>query len=159
MSTEKTLPAVTLRLMTEAEFGPWREISLIDYAASLAAANGLDAKAANKMAGGHYDRLLPDGVGTAEHLLWIALDDGKPIGSLWIHVKNAKSAFVYMLLVDTDQRGRGYGRAIMLAAEHECRARDLDRLELNVFGQNRTAINLYDSLGYEVTTQQMRKLL
>ncbi|WP_328989952.1 GNAT family N-acetyltransferase [Kribbella sp. NBC_01245] len=159
MSTEKTLPAVTLRLMTEAEFGPWREISLIDYTASLASANGLDAKAASDMAGGHYDRLLPDGVSTTEHLLWFALDEGEPVGSLWIHVKNGKSAFIYMLLVDADQRGRGYGRAIMLAAEDECRARDLDRLELNVFGQNRTAINLYDSLGYEVTTQQMRKLL
>ncbi|MFC0624825.1 GNAT family N-acetyltransferase [Kribbella deserti] len=159
MSTATPPPAVTLRPMTEAEFGPWRELSMTGYAASLADANHLDPATATEMASNQYDRLLPEGLATAEHLLWIALHGEDPVGSLWIHVKASKSAFIYMLLVDADQRGKGYGRGIMLAGEQECRALGLDRVELNVFARNRTAINLYDSLGYEVTTQQMRKLL
>jgi ribosomal protein S18 acetylase RimI-like enzyme len=47
----------------------------------------------------------------------------------------------------------------MLAAEQECRDRHIDRLELNVFGGNEAAIALYTSLGYGVTSQQMRKQL
>ena len=57
------------------------------------------------------------------------------------------------------QRGNGYGRAIMLAGENECRRRGYARLDLNVFGTNRTAISLYESLGYTVSSQQMSKRL
>ncbi len=61
--------------------------------------------------------------------------------------------------MDADQRGKGYGRSIMLAGEEECRRRGYEFLDLNVFGNNSTAISLYDSLGYVVTSQQMRKTL
>jgi ribosomal protein S18 acetylase RimI-like enzyme len=47
----------------------------------------------------------------------------------------------------------------MLAGEEECRRRGHQYLDLNVYGDNGTAIGLYDSLGYVVTSQQMRKTL
>jgi ribosomal protein S18 acetylase RimI-like enzyme len=47
----------------------------------------------------------------------------------------------------------------MLAGEEECRRLGHRHLDLNVFGNNTTAINLYTSLGYTVTSQQMRKEL
>jgi ribosomal protein S18 acetylase RimI-like enzyme len=47
----------------------------------------------------------------------------------------------------------------MLAAEDECRRLGHKQLDLNVFGDNTTAIGLYDSLGYTVISQQMRKEL
>jgi ribosomal protein S18 acetylase RimI-like enzyme len=47
----------------------------------------------------------------------------------------------------------------MLAGENECRHRGYARLDLNVFGTNRTAINLYESLGYTISSQQMSKRL
>jgi ribosomal protein S18 acetylase RimI-like enzyme len=61
--------------------------------------------------------------------------------------------------VHEDQRGKGYGRSIMLAGEDECRRRGHEYLDLNVYGDNGIAIGLYDSLGYVVTSQQMRKTL
>jgi len=61
--------------------------------------------------------------------------------------------------VSAGHRGKGYGRAIMLAAEDELRQRGAERLGLNVFGTNRTAIALCDSLGFAVTSQQMSKPL
>ena len=67
--------------------------------------------------------------------------------------------FIFGIEVDEDQRGKGYGRSIMLAGEEECRRRGFEYLELNVYGKNTTAIALYDSLGYVVTAQQMRKTL
>ena len=67
--------------------------------------------------------------------------------------------FIFGIEVHSGQRGKGYGRAIMLAGEDECRRRGYAQLDLNVFGNNRTAISLYESLGYTVTSQQMRKRL
>jgi ribosomal protein S18 acetylase RimI-like enzyme len=67
--------------------------------------------------------------------------------------------FIYGVEVDSGQRGKGYGRAIMLAGEEECRRLGHKHLDLNVFGDNTTAIGLYDSLGYAVISQQMRKEL
>jgi len=47
----------------------------------------------------------------------------------------------------------------MRAAEEELVHRGVTKLGLNVFGGNTTAIRLYESLGYEVISQQMSKPL
>jgi ribosomal protein S18 acetylase RimI-like enzyme len=39
------------------------------------------------------------------------------------------------------------------------RSRGVGALELNVFGDNARAIRLYETFGYHVVTQQMRKSL
>jgi len=57
------------------------------------------------------------------------------------------------------RRGQGFGRALLAAAEEEVRRHGIGALTLNVFGDNPTAISLYTSAGYQVTTQQMRKAL
>ena len=44
-------------------------------------------------------------------------------------------------------------------AEAEVRARGMTAIGLNVHGQNMIARSLYDSLGYAVTAQQMKKPL
>ena len=45
-------------------------------------------------------------------------------------------------------RDRGYGRDLMLAAEHEAARLGADSIGLHVFGFNTSAITLYESLGY-----------
>ncbi len=47
----------------------------------------------------------------------------------------------------------------MLLAEQEATARGMTSVGLNVHGQNTVARGLYDSLGYQVTAQQMKKVL
>jgi RimJ/RimL family protein N-acetyltransferase len=47
----------------------------------------------------------------------------------------------------------------MLLAEQECRQLGLRTLRLNVFGPNVVARRLYESLGYEITSQNMAKQL
>jgi ribosomal protein S18 acetylase RimI-like enzyme len=68
-------------------------------------------------------------------------------------------AWVYAVEVDEAFRGRGYGREAMLLAETEARARGMRSLGLNVHGSNTIARSRYTSLGYHVTTQQMKKTL
>ena len=67
------------------------------------------------------------------------------------------TAWVHEVLVDAGERGKGYGRAIMRAAEQELARRGVTRMALNVFAANTAAIQLYESLGYRVTAQQMAK--
>ena len=61
--------------------------------------------------------------------------------------------------VDEEFRGRGYGRQTMLLAEGEAAARGMTSVGLNVLGNNTVALGLYNSLGYQMTAQQMKKVL
>jgi GNAT superfamily N-acetyltransferase len=67
-------------------------------------------------------------------------------------------AFLYDIEVDEPHRGKGYGRALLTAAEEAARSRGVSALELNVFGGNATSIGLYESAGY-IVVQQMRTRL
>jgi ribosomal protein S18 acetylase RimI-like enzyme len=82
-------------------------------------------------------------------------------GSVCCGWRNAISArrvlYIYNIEIDEPQRGHGYGRTAMLLAEAEARSRGIDRVELNVFGGNDVARNLYRSLGYVETSIQMGK--
>lgn len=151
-------PLVTLRPITDTEFASWRDRAAASFAAGIGPAQGLDPAGALEFAYRETDRLLPEGAGTENHLIWLACAGGEPVGSLWINTRT-RGAFIYGIEVDADHRGKGYGRAIMLAGEDECRRLGFSQLDLNVFGDNSTAIRLYESLGYTVTSQQMRKEL
>ncbi|MEI8406666.1 MULTISPECIES: GNAT family N-acetyltransferase [unclassified Kribbella] len=153
-----TTPPVTLRPMTEAEFEVWRHRNAESFAAGMGPARGLSPEEAIEVAHREVDKLLPDGRDTENHVIWMACDDDQPVGSLWITTK-PRIPFIFGIEVDEKYRGKGYGRSIMLAGEEECRLRGYSQLDLNVFGNNTTAINLYTSLGYTVTSQQMRKEL
>ena len=81
---------------------------------------------------------------------------------LWLATRSpngAQAGWIYDVEVDEAHRGKGYGREIMLLAERECRRRGLTSLRLNVFGPNTVAQRLYESLGYEITSQNMAKRL
>src|SRR5436309_274134 len=67
------------------------------------------------------------------------------------------AGWVYEMLVDAGERNKGYGRAIMRAAEEEVIRRGVTRMALNVFTGNTAAFQLYESLGYRVAAQQMVK--
>ncbi|MFD7153062.1 GNAT family N-acetyltransferase [Kribbella sp. NPDC059898] len=151
-------PKVELRPMTVGEYPEFKEKLATTFATAIGPARGLTSEEALNVSYAETEKLLPDGPDTEQQLLWVAMADGVLVGMLWITTR-ARLPFVYGVEVAADQRGKGYGRAIMLAAEEECRRRGYDALELNVFGDNATAIGLYDSLGYVVTSQQMRKSL
>ena len=56
--------------------------------------------------------------------------------------------WVYYVTVDPDCRYKGYGRAIMSAAENWLRARGIQKLQLMVRGDNLQVRAFYESLGY-----------
>ena len=153
---------LTLRPMTEPEYAAWRLAVSQAYAEDLVAGGTWAPEDAVPRALRDTDELLPQGPATPGMLLLVGtLDDGTPIGRLWLGLTHPRGvpdcAFVYDIEVDDAHRGAGLGRALLGAAEDAVRSYGARSLELNVFGDDARAIGLYASSGYRVVTQQMRK--
>jgi len=81
---------------------------------------------------------------------------------LWLRIKPGSAgshAFGFDFLVREDVRRRGYGRAIMAAAEQKCRELGVVSIGLHVFGHNPGARSLYEQMGFAITGYNMRKKL
>ena len=106
-----------------------------------------------------FDELLPDGLNSEGHYFWkVVAEDGAAVGDLWVLVEPAKErAFIYFIGIDETYRGKGYARATMQTLEAKVKPMGANRIDLNVFGDNTTAIRLYQSLGYQVLGMGMRK--
>ncbi|MFJ5839502.1 GNAT family N-acetyltransferase [Streptomyces shenzhenensis] len=145
------------RPMTEAEFGPWVEKSVKDYARSWID-HGVPAAAARAKSERDHARALPDGPATADTLLSVLEHEGTRVGTLWLSVAGDR-AFVYDVEADERFRGRGHGRALMLLAEAQTVAAGQRALALNVFAGNTPAERLYASLGYRPVEYSLYKNL
>jgi len=150
---------VTLRPMTEAEYAQLRSYLDEDYAQEVAKAMAVSIEEGRAAAQKQLGELLKDGLQSEGHYLWkIVAEDGAAVGDLWILVEPAKGrAFIYFIGIDEPYRGKGYGRTTMQALEPEVKSLGAQRVELSVFGDNATAIHLYQSLGYQVLGMGMRK--
>ena len=153
---------VRLRPMTQQEYAAYRARSEHDYAQEMAAAGELHLDAAVKRSAVEFAELLPDGLDSPGMHLWTA-ETGDPTetaGVGWIELRqraSGVSAWVYDVKVDAARRGQGLGRGLMEALHDAARELGATSISLNVFGHNTTAIHLYDSLGYAVTAQQMKR--
>lgn len=152
--------AVTLRPMSDDEYTTWRAVCVPDYAQGIAKTLRIDADVANERAAAQFEQMLPDGRGSAGNYLLIAEDDvdATRVGSLWLRFSPGDTdAFVADVVVDESLRGRGYGRATMVAAERFAGDLGATGLALHVFAENVGAVRLYEDLGYATTSQNMRK--
>ncbi|WP_031507665.1 GNAT family N-acetyltransferase [Streptomyces megasporus] len=148
-----------------------RPVAAAEYPAWLAARRagaariwteyGLSPEEAARRAGEAQATLLPQGPDTAGAVLRVLVHRGTDVGTLWLVLNGSptSSAHVFDVEVDPAHRGRGHGRALMLAAERECLAAGARALGLNVFTDNAVALRLYESLGYRTTVHHVRKRL
>jgi len=153
---------VSVRPMTEIEFDKWQETIAEEFAAEQVAVGRWAQEGAVQRALESNAELLPLGISTPRMLLLRGVDsDGDPVGRAWVgldHPRGAPdTAFLYDIEVVEQRRGSGLGRDLLTAIESAVLDAGVSALELNVFGRNLPAVALYDSSGYAVTTQQMRK--
>jgi GNAT superfamily N-acetyltransferase len=138
-----------LQPMSEPEFDAFLAVMADDYAGELAAA-GMSPEAAAERSRDQLAELIPSGLASPGMSFFTAWVGDHPVGRLWLSTQ-ARMAFVYDVEVDSDQRRRGYGAAIMNAGARWCREQGHVALGLNVFAHNPGARALYDRLGYHVT--------
>ncbi|WP_213450826.1 GNAT family N-acetyltransferase [Rhizomonospora bruguierae] len=154
--------SVELRPMTDEQFAAFCESTVEGYAQEIEASGLLPAAEAREKALRDQATFLPQGHRTPDHYLWIAYDGDAEVGWLWLGVKersNGLHAFIYDIAVREESRRKGYGAAIIEAAEAVCRERGAVEIGLNVFGFNHAARGLYEKVGFEVAAVQMRKRL
>ncbi|MFG1604801.1 GNAT family N-acetyltransferase [Actinoplanes sp. NPDC049265] len=154
---------LTVRPMTESEFTAWRRESIEGFAAQQVESGVWAAGNAVERATAETEKSLPQGLHTPDHLLLVGEEGGVPVGHLWIALNSPRqspgAAFLYEIRIEDHHQGKGYGRQLLTAAEEAARANGRTSLVLNVYGTNTRAIRLYETAGYEVITQQMRKPL
>jgi ribosomal protein S18 acetylase RimI-like enzyme len=140
-----------LRPMRDDEFPDFRREGEAAYALDLERNGDMAADAAKKKAADDWERLLAQGRRSPGQSVYVVENDGERVGVLWLAERESggrSTIFIYDVHVDEGHRGKGLGRAAMLLAEEEARRRGISRIELNVFGGNEVARNLYRSLGY-----------
>ena len=152
---------VILRPMTEATYVRWRLHAEPRYAESLYETGGLSRDEALEKSKKSFEVLLPQGFRTKEHLFFSIIPAGSDTtaGMLWVHLKQTSipSAYIYEFEVDPDWRGKGLGRASLLALEPLVKQFGATSIALHVFAKNAVARNLYESAGYVVTSLNLRK--
>ncbi|MFE0644205.1 GNAT family N-acetyltransferase [Streptomyces sp. NPDC058877] len=142
------------RPVTESEFEEWSAASRAAFAQSWIDRGVPEEQALAKAEDGRR-RFLPQGLATPGVTVVVGLRDGRVVGHLWVGRmecdQGAGTAFVFEVEVVEGERGKGYGRALMLLAERIALDAGERLVELHVFANNIPAIRLYESLGYRAT--------
>jgi len=147
--------------MTQPEFEAFLERSIPEYAAEhVRAGNWLESESLEKSRK-KFDELLPQGLNSADNLLYTLYDDDQAVGMIWMKIKTqpAKNGFIYDVFIEERFRGQGHGKSLMLLLEEKAREMELKSLGLHVFGSNQVARKLYETIGYETTDVMMSKIL
>jgi ribosomal protein S18 acetylase RimI-like enzyme len=153
---------IRLRPMSDEEFGAYRADLIPAYAADHVEAGDWDPDQAEELATRELDLLARSGPHTEGMLILTAENaDGERIGLVWVALNRSRrgSAWIYDIQINPEYQGRGYGRALLRAAEEQARQQGCGDIGLHVFGANTVARNLYESAGYEATSILMRKSL
>lgn len=152
---------VTLRKMTSAEYHAATEHREAESVRVLS--RFMPEEVAREQVRRGTARFLPDGLDTAgHHLLTAENESGEALGNAWVgpdpgQAAAATSAWLYEINVFAEHRRRGYGSAILAAAEALIALDGKTALGLNVVGDNEAAIAVYRRNGYEVASMSMRK--
>lgn len=86
--------------------------------------------------------------------------DEKLIGLIWLYkheVFNKPFIHVNQLVIKSQYRRHGIGKALMLEAEKQAKANNVEYIDLYVMEENKKAITLYDKLGFNTERRYMIK--
>ncbi len=148
--------------MNQAEYDAFLEQAVPEYAAdNVRAGYWAEAEALEKSRK-EFETLLPKGLQSENHYLYTLYDAENAVGLIWMRAnmdRPTKSGFIFDLRIDEKFRGKGYGKQAMLLIEEKARELGLKSIGLHVFAVNTVARNLYESVGYEISSLNMIKQL
>ena len=148
--------------MTQLEYEAFLERLIPDYAADNVRAGYWDESEALEKSRQETERLLPQGLRSENHHLFTLYDGDQAVGIIWLKAnvdRPIKSGFIFDVEIKEEFRGKGYGKQIMLLIEEKARELELKSIGLHVFAYNKVAKNLYEGIGYEVSSLNMIKKL
>lgn len=149
---------ILLRRLREDEYAAWDAAHRAEYCRALVEQAGLAPEDAAAKAERDVSSVFREGFATPRTWIWAVEADGRRVGALFVGIHDG-GAWLYDITIDEVERGKGYGRAAMLALEDEVRALGFESIGLNVWGGNDVARRLYRSLGWTEESVHMRKRL
>ena len=149
---------VTLRPLTDDEYDAWDVAHRAEYERGLVEFAAMTREAARAKVERDVGAVLPDRLATPDVWIWAVETDRRRVGTVFLGIRGSE-LWLYDITIDASERGRGYGRAAMLALEDEVRKLGHRDVTLNVWGGNEVARGLYRSLGYVEESVHMRKRL
>lgn len=150
---------VALKEMTTSQFESYIEDAIQHYAEEKVASGNWKSEEALSKSKEEFNRLLPDGEKTKDNYLFTIFADEEEAGMIWLSRKSADVGFIYKIQILDMSQGKGYGKAAMKEIEVVAKELGMTKIELHVFGHNKVARNLYESLDYETTNVLMAKTI
>lgn len=152
---------ILIRPITEEEFVHWKKGSRENYAREKEK-EGLSREDALAEAEASFQRHLGQGKDSPNHHVYSITLGGNVIGTLWWGAQKqgtAQVAWIYDITLVSTQRGKGLGKRTMEWAMADAKTKGFGKLGLHVFGHNKIARSLYESLGFETTNLVMYRKL
>ena len=149
-----------LVLMTQPEFDKYFETLIPDYAADNVRAGYWSEDEALEKSRQQTTSLLSQGLQTPNHYIYSLYEGEKKVGMIWLKVdleRPVKGGFIFDVRIDEEFRGKGYGKQIMSLIEEKAREFGVQRMGLHVFAYNEVAKNLYERIGYKISSMNMLK--
>ena len=155
---------VKLVPITEEEFNAFLDASVKNYAKEKVKSGNWPEDGSLERSMGEFKSLLPDGKDSKDNYIYKIVDSktSEPVGTIWVAIRvedDLPGAFIYDITVDEKFRRKGYGKGAMKELEKVVKSLGYHRISLHVFGHNKVAISLYQSLDYQVTNILMSKTI
>ncbi len=110
----------------------------------------------------HFERIFPELF--KENVYFLAEDEEKIVGFIGGKIerksefyKNRRIGAIYDLFVEQKYRGRKIGTRLIKTFISWLKTKKIKIIEIDVSPKNRTAIKLYENLGFKESNIQMRK--
>jgi ribosomal protein S18 acetylase RimI-like enzyme len=152
---------IELRELLPEEIAPYFDDLWGEYRKELIAA-GYSEGYADENVENNKKSVLPNGILSPGNHIFYAYSGEDKVGKIWLTTSTREGIVdwsIYDIETFPEFRGKGFGRAIMQAAEKIVRDAGGDSISLSVFGNNSVARNLYESLGYQTLRVAMKKVL
>jgi ribosomal protein S18 acetylase RimI-like enzyme len=147
---------IALRPLRDDEYDAWDAAHRAEYEHGLVEFAGMTRGDARAKVERDIPAVLPAGLATPDVWIWAVESDGRWVGTVFLG-RRGGDLWLYDITIDADERGKGHGRAAMLALEEEVRLLGAQSVTLNVWGGNEVARGLYRSLGYVEESVHMCK--
>lgn len=163
-------PEVRLVSMSEEDRQAFLERQAVDYAESKSKAGIWKPEESLEQSRAEIRRTVGETPEAGGHRFFHGVDaSGHRVGATWYGPIPGRedipgARWLFQIIVEEGLRGRGYGRAMLAAAEDLLRREGWSALHLNVFAFNEVAYSLYESSGYQAVQRdassiEMRKRL
>ena len=146
--------------MTQIEYDLYIERLIREYAADNVRAGYWSEDEALQKSRNQTGSLLLQGLQTKDHYLFTLYDGDTAVGMVWLRAeldRPMKSGFIFDVEIKDEFRGKGYGKQAMLLIEEKARELGIKRIGLHVFAYNDVAKNLYERIGYKISSMNMLK--